>query len=216
MRRQRLYPRLLPLVAALWALAPLAQAQTAAPAAPSAPLSPKAQYAADSKQAKARYDQDLKLCASEPTSAGRMQCKRDAKAEYDKALAEAKARSGVTPAKSSAVQPACADCGKVISVRQIEKEGEGSPVGLVAGGVAGALLGNQVGGGTGRTLATVAGAAGGAYAGREIEKKIKTHTVWAVTVEFPRSGNAVYEFQSDPGFRVGETVRRTDNSITRP
>ena len=56
MRRQRLYPRLLPLVAALWALAPLAQAQTAAPAAPSAPLSPKAQYAADSKQAKARYD----------------------------------------------------------------------------------------------------------------------------------------------------------------
>jgi outer membrane lipoprotein SlyB len=123
----------------------------------------------------------------------------------------------VTPAKSSAAaQPACADCGKVISVRQIEKEGEGSPVGLVAGGVAGALLGNQVGGGTGRTLATVAGAAGGAYAGREIEKKIKTHTVWAVTVDFPQGGNAVYEFQSDPGFRVGETVRRTDNSITRP
>ncbi|MDF1481070.1 glycine zipper 2TM domain-containing protein [Extensimonas sp. H3M7-6] len=206
--------RILPLVAALWALAPLAQAQTAAPAAP---LSPKAQYAADSKQAKARYDQDVKVCASEPTSAGRMQCKRDAKAEYDQALAEAKARTGVTPTKSSAAaQPACADCGKVVSVRQVEKEGEGSPVGLVAGGVAGALLGNQVGGGTGRTLATVAGAAGGAYAGREIEKRVKKHTVWAVTVDFPQGGNAVYEFQSDPGFRVGETVRRTDNSITRP
>lgn len=206
--------RLLPLVAALWALAPLAQAQTAAS---TAPLSPKAQYAADAKQAKARYGQDLELCASEPTSAGRLQCKRDAKAEYDKALAEAKARTGVTPAKSSAAaQAACADCGKVVSVRQIEKEGEGSPVGLVAGGVAGALLGNQVGGGTGRTLATVAGAAGGAYAGREVEKRVKTHTVWAVTVNFPQGGTAVYEFQSDPGFRVGETVRRTDNSIARP
>lgn len=206
--------RLLPLVAALWALAPLAQAQTAAS---TAPLSPKAQYAADAKQAKARYGQDLELCASEPTSAGRLQCKRDAKAEYDKALAEAKARSGVTPAKSStAAQPACADCGKVVALRQVEKEGEGSPVGLVAGGVGGALLGNQVGGGTGRTLATIAGAAGGAYAGREIEKKIKTHTVWAVTVDFPQGGTAVYEFQSDPGFRVGETVRRSGDSIARP
>ncbi|RCX10148.1 glycine zipper 2TM domain-containing protein [Extensimonas vulgaris] len=207
---------LAPIAAVLFALAPLAQAQTAAP---STPLSPKAQYAADSKAAKARYDQDLKLCASEPTAEGRMQCKRDAKAAYDQALAEAKARTGVSaPAKSSAAaQPACADCGKVIAVRQVQKEGEGSAVGLVAGGVAGALLGNQVGSGTGRKLATVAGAAGGAYAGREIEKKVKTHTVWAVTVEFPHSGSAVYEFESDPGFRVGETVRRTENnSIARP
>ncbi|WP_187265836.1 glycine zipper 2TM domain-containing protein [Alkalisalibacterium limincola] len=33
----------------------------------------------------------------------------------------------------------------------------------------GGLIGNQVGGGSGRRLATVAGAAGGAYAGREVQ-----------------------------------------------
>jgi len=45
--------------------------------------------------------------------------------------------------------------------------------------VAGGLLGNQVGGGSGKTIATVAGAAGGAYAGRKIQEnqQNKTETV---------------------------------------
>ena len=42
--------------------------------------------------------------------------------------------------------------------------------GTAIGAVVGGLLGNQVGGGKGRTLATVAGAAGGGYAGHEIQK----------------------------------------------
>lgn len=40
-------------------------------------------------------------------------------------------------------------------------------VGTVGGGVAGALVGNQFGKGSGRTLATLGGAAGGAYLGNE-------------------------------------------------
>ncbi len=42
--------------------------------------------------------------------------------------------------------------------------------GMAIGGVAGGLLGNQVGGGKGRTLATVAGAVGGGYAGKKIQE----------------------------------------------
>jgi len=46
-----------------------------------------------------------------------------------------------------------------------------SPVGIGVGAVVGGLLGNQVGGGTGKTLATIAGAVGGGYLGNEVAKK---------------------------------------------
>ena len=46
-----------------------------------------------------------------------------------------------------------------------------SPIGIGVGAVVGGLLGNQVGGGTGKTLATVAGAVGGGYIGNEIAKR---------------------------------------------
>jgi len=44
------------------------------------------------------------------------------------------------------------------------------------------LLGNQVGNGNGKTLATVLGAAGGAYAGNTVEKNMKKVTVYDVRV----------------------------------
>ncbi|HJV52387.1 MAG TPA: glycine zipper 2TM domain-containing protein [Noviherbaspirillum sp.] len=48
---------------------------------------------------------------------------------------------------------------------------QNSPVGIGVGAVVGGLLGNQVGRGNGRTLATIAGAIGGGYVGNEIAKK---------------------------------------------
>lgn len=45
-------------------------------------------------------------------------------------------------------------------------------VGRVLGGVAGAVLGNQVGGGSGRTLATVGGAVAGVLIGGEVGRRI--------------------------------------------
>ena len=47
---------------------------------------PKAQYAADSASATQRYEGDKKLCNDESSSTARLQCRRDAKAEYDKAI----------------------------------------------------------------------------------------------------------------------------------
>lgn len=48
-----------------------------------------------------------------------------------------------------------------------------SGIGIATGAVIGGLLGNQVGGGNGRTLATIAGAVGGGYFGNEVEKKTR-------------------------------------------
>ncbi|MGC8020840.1 glycine zipper 2TM domain-containing protein, partial [Salmonella enterica] len=57
-----------------------------------------------------------------------------------------------------------------------------SGVGIAGGAVVGGLLGNQIGGGTGRTLATIAGAVGGGYAGNEVEKNVRSTTSYVVDV----------------------------------
>jgi uncharacterized protein YcfJ len=48
-------------------------------------------------------------------------------------------------------------------------------VGTAAGAIVGGLLGNQVGGGSGKKLATVAGAVGGGLAGREVQNRVEAH-----------------------------------------
>lgn len=53
---------------------------------------------------------------------------------------------------------------------QDEPKDKNQIAGMAIGAVAGGVLGNQVGGGKGRTLATVAGAVGGGYAGKKIQE----------------------------------------------
>ena len=202
----------------LVAFAGAASAQTSSPApqgmAGTSPA-PKSQYDAEVKQAKARLDADPKICNAETESTNRMQCKRDAQGEYDKAVAGAKSKMTAAGQPAPAA-PVCADCGKVIAVKQVEQKGEGSAVGLVGGAVVGGVLGHQIGGGTGKTLATVAGAAGGAYAGREVEKRVKSKKVWKVDVSFPDGKTSSYAFDNNPGYKVGDSVKHADNSIARP
>jgi uncharacterized protein YcfJ len=181
-----------------------------------APASPQAQYAADQKAAAARYKSDKTLCNDETTSKARLDCRREAKAQYDGALAAAKgklAQSGQVPPPAAA--PACADCGKVSDVAMKEEKGEGGPVGMIAGGVGGAVLGHQLGGGTGKDVATIAGAVGGAYAGKKIEEKVRTKKVWTVTVDYPNNLKKSYRFDKEPGFRIGDPVKASGESIVR-
>jgi outer membrane lipoprotein SlyB len=172
----------------------------------------KAGYETAKKAASSRYAEDKKLCAEESSSTTRMQCLRDAKAEYETALTKAKSEQASTSAKAD---KACVGCGKVLSVKVVEKDGESTPVGMVAGGVAGALLGNQIGKGTGRTVATVAGAAGGAYAGHKIEQKVRSVKTWQVAVRFDNGEEKTYGFDKDPGFTAGTAVKASNGSITR-
>jgi outer membrane lipoprotein SlyB len=187
--------------------------------APQPVLTPKAQLAADSKAAQARYEADKNLCNDEATSGARLQCRRDAKEEYDAAIAAAKARMAAVPqapvAAPAAAQAACVGCGKVAAVAVKEEAGKGGATGLIAGGVGGALLGRQVGSGSGKDLATIAGAVGGAYAGKKIEEKMTTHKVWTVTVQYPNGSRSNFGFDHDPGFSVGDPVRNAGTSIAR-
>ncbi|MFA7270523.1 MAG: glycine zipper 2TM domain-containing protein [Sterolibacterium sp.] len=184
------------------------------PAAVSLAASSSASSTAASKEAASRYAADKKLCAEESSSSARMQCLRDAKAEYTKALAEAKTRQ-TTESKPKGGASGCADCGKVLEVTVGEKAGEGGALGIIGGGVAGAILGHQVGGGTGKDLATIAGAAGGAYAGHKIEEKMKSTKVWSVKVRLDTGEERTFAFDHDPGFSAGESVKLSGNSITR-
>jgi len=172
------------------------------------------------KEAANRYSEDQKICADESTSSRRMQCLRDAKEEYNRALnaAESKPAAGAKPAaeiKAGPGTPICNDCGKVTAVRVVEKEGDTGAVGMIAGGVAGALLGRQVGAGRGRDVATVAGAAGGAYAGNKIEGKMKATKTWAVSVRFDNGSERTFNFESDPGMIAGDPVKASGSSIVR-
>lgn len=178
-------------------------------------------YDAARKQAATRYAEDKKICAEETSSGTRMQCLRDAKEEYNKALATARESfnkgtsvppAAPTAAKASAV---CTECGKVTSVKVVEKTGESTPLGMIAGGVAGAVLGHQVGQGTGKDLATIAGAAGGAYAGHKIEQKARSSKGWVVSVRFDNGEDRSFNFESDPGYAAGDAVKLSGNSIIR-
>ena len=193
----------------------LAQGFSAAAFAQATP-SPKAQFAAESKKIAAAYEADKKLCNDETSSKARLQCRRDAKAEYDKSMASARLQMNApksTPATAAA--PVCADCGRVSAISQAEKAGDSGPLGVIAGGAAGAILGHQVGGGTGKDLATIAGALGGAYAGKKIEGMVKTQTVWTVSVQYADGRKANFEFQQDPGMKIGDSVKNAGASIVR-
>jgi outer membrane lipoprotein SlyB len=102
----------------------------------------------------------------------------------------------------------CASCGTVVSVRTYERAAEsGSGLGVATGALVGGFLGNRVGGGNGRTLATVAGAVGGGYAGNHIEKNMHKSTVTDVSVKM--SNGAVRKFTENgrSHWRNGEQVR---------
>lgn len=86
------------------------------------------------------------------------------------------------PAPPAPAAIVCVQCGTVVAVTPVERDGAASGGGAVAGALIGGLLGNQFGGGTGKTLATVAGAVGGGYAGNTVEKRMKKVTVYLVDV----------------------------------
>jgi len=127
-----------------------------------------------------------------------------------------------TPQQPAAAPPAapvaaleCASCGRVESVQTVTADGKGSGVGAVAGGVGGALLGNQVGSGNGRTAMTVIGAAGGAFAGHTIEKKIKKTTSYRVQVRMDDGSTRSFNAGSATAYNVGERVRVENGALVR-
>jgi len=113
----------------------------------------------------------------------------------------------------SQAAPVCASCGKVLGVRTVEVEAKPSGVGVVAGAVVGGLLGNQVGGGTGKTLATVAGAVGGGYAGNEIEKRTRKAVAYEVDVQLETRERQTFRFDTEPPWHAGDRVKVVNGTL---
>ena len=103
-------------------------------------------------------------------------------------------------------RPMCANCGTVEAVTPIQRQGSGSGVGVVAGGAVGAVLGNQIGKGGGRTLATILGAVGGGLAGNAIEKNVKKETVYQVRVHMEDGSTRTIEQSTLPSVGAKVTV----------
>lgn len=108
----------------------------------------------------------------------------------------------------------CHSCGRVESVQVIEQPAQPSGVGMVAGAVLGGVLGNQVGGGSGRKIATVAGAVGGGYAGNEIEKRTRSTATYQVRVRMEDGDIRTFPYSQQPGWGVGDRVRVVDGKLT--
>lgn len=120
-----------------------------------------------------------------------------------------------TPASDGAhkLAAACANCGVVESIRVVEHRGSGSGLGAVAGGLAGALVGNQFGRGNGRSAMTLLGGAGGAYAGNEIEKNAKRSSSYEVRVRLDQGGVTTVRMASSPAVAVGDKVRLVNGAV---
>jgi outer membrane lipoprotein SlyB len=101
----------------------------------------------------------------------------------------------------------CSNCGNVESVRTIKQRAEGSGLGAAGGAVIGGLLGNQIGGGTGRTIATAAGAIGGAVVGNQVEGNMKASTSYEIRVRLDDGTLRTFRQSSPPAWRSGDRVR---------
>lgn len=118
---------------------------------------------------------------------------------------------------ASAQKPAaaCASCGVVESIRVIERKGSGSGIGAVAGGLTGAVVGSQIGGGNGRTAMAVLGGVGGAYAGNEIEKNVKKSSAYQIKVRMDDGTVRVSTQAAQPELAVGDKVRVDNGAVVR-
>ena len=124
-------------------------------------------------------------------------------------------RIAQAPAPIEARKPVPAGIlGVVESVREIKQAAEKSNgVGPIAGGIAGAVLGNQFGKGMTRNVLTVVGAAGGALAGTAVEKNVRATTHWEITVRLDDGSYRTMNSDVQPFWHGGERVRLLDGKL---
>ena len=95
--------------------------------------------------------------------------------------------------------------GVVESVREVEVKGDAKGVGAVGGGVAGAVIGHNIG--DHNKLVTLLGAAGGALLGNQIEKQARTTKQWEMTVRYEDGSTQSFQTKEAPSWHQGDHVR---------
>lgn len=126
------------------------------------------------------------------------------------------------PGSTTGAQRVSLEYGRVTSIEYmpVGTQAPSGPniLGAVVGGVAGAVLGRQVGGGSGRDAATVIGGVAGAAVGSQVGRDSRgatTSTGYRVTVQTDQGVLRTYEVNSTGDLRVGDRVRIENNVIYR-
>jgi outer membrane lipoprotein SlyB len=116
--------------------------------------------------------------------------------------------------KKSNKPSACAECGTVTGIREIEKPrktGSGTATGAIIGGV----LGYAIGGHGNRTAGTVVGAAGGAVAGNVYENRASANNTYEIGVMFDDGSSRVIHQDSHSALTQGARVRLVNGVLQR-
>ncbi|MGK5073496.1 glycine zipper 2TM domain-containing protein [Janthinobacterium sp. ZB1P44] len=107
----------------------------------------------------------------------------------------------------------CGNCGVIEAIHEVNTRAEGSGVGAAGGAVVGGLLGNQVGGGHGKQLATVLGAVGGAVAGNQIEGSVRATRSYNIVVRLDNGKTRTVHQSAAPNWRQGDRVRVVNGGL---
>ncbi len=120
--------------------------------------------------------------------------------------------TGDTYSRNEAGQAQNVRTGTITSIRNVKIEGS-STGGTLVGAAAGGLLGNQIGGGSGKTAATVGGALLGGAAGSHAGKAVTSKQGLEIQVKLDGGGSVsiVQEYNPKEPFAQGERVRVLTN-----
>lgn len=176
-----------------------AQSATAAPGAPTAPMALATPGQTTQPNQAAPYP--AQNVAPPPSPA-----RQPAYAERAPSTARSYAQTEPHPAAS-------AYAGHVTSVTPITTQGKETGLGMIGGAVVGGLLGNQIGRGNGRTLATVGGAVAGGYGGHMAENYYSRDTQYRVNVRMDNGTNRSFTYKAAPGFQAGERVHIENGTL---
>jgi len=124
-----------------------------------------------------------------------------------------RAQQARQPSTAPSAAARCAECGVVVSVHAVEQQGQGTGVGAVGGAVVGGIVGHELGGGRGKDLMTVVGVVGGGLAGNQIEKKVRSTTVYKVTVRLEDGSTRTVTEANPPAWRQGDKVKFVNGRI---
>jgi outer membrane lipoprotein SlyB len=117
---------------------------------------------------------------------------------------------------TTAAAPASLEYGRVTNIEYfpggVSRNGVNVP-GAILGGVAGAVLGNQIGSGGGRDAATLLGGAAGAAVGSQVGRaNSPTNPVYRITLQTDQGAVRVYDVPATGDLHVGDRVR-VDNGV---
>ncbi len=122
---------------------------------------------------------------------------------------------------TSTAPTAAVEYGRITNVEVVRTQAPAgsNAAGTIIGGIAGAVIGHQIGQGRGRDLATIAGGVGGAVAGNAIQRNANgggaVTDVYRVSVQVDSGAYRAYDLSNSGDLRAGDRVRIENGQIQR-